>query len=269
MLTVDVVNMKNLICFECGKPAEIEHHVIPRSKGGTKTIPLCCSCHSLVHDAKLLTNSELIKLGRERAKSSNAREEVIELHALGVPKTDIARRLKISRGSVYYILEHHGLYENTGRGLKEKITPDLLDKIKQARDNGQSWIEIEHELDICHTHLYRIIKEHGWYDGKYGGNLRNRDAYRTLTPDKIEEARALRNKNKTWDEIATILGVDRTTLYKHGIAQQFKPLRGQLTPEKKLQAVEMKRQGRTWKDIATELEVSVSSIYMSKIHKGL
>lgn len=36
-------------CFECGAPATCEHHVIPRSLGGTKTVPLCGSCHSRAH----------------------------------------------------------------------------------------------------------------------------------------------------------------------------------------------------------------------------
>ena len=38
-------------CFECGKEGDVhEHHVVPRSKGGRMTIPLCEGCHGLVHD---------------------------------------------------------------------------------------------------------------------------------------------------------------------------------------------------------------------------
>ena len=40
-------------CFECGSEAQQYHHVIPRSLGGTKTIPLCERCHGLVHDNDL------------------------------------------------------------------------------------------------------------------------------------------------------------------------------------------------------------------------
>lgn len=36
-------------CFECGEPATCAHHVIPRSRGGTKTVPLCGGCHGLAH----------------------------------------------------------------------------------------------------------------------------------------------------------------------------------------------------------------------------
>jgi hypothetical protein len=36
-------------CFECGQPAEHDHHVVPRSRGGTKTVPLCDVCHGKAH----------------------------------------------------------------------------------------------------------------------------------------------------------------------------------------------------------------------------
>lgn len=36
-------------CFECGLPAVCEHHVVPQSLGGTKTVPLCKVCHPRAH----------------------------------------------------------------------------------------------------------------------------------------------------------------------------------------------------------------------------
>jgi|GEM_PF-3098269 len=39
-------------CFECGDPAEHDHHVIPRSLGGTATVPLCEPCHWRAHNRK-------------------------------------------------------------------------------------------------------------------------------------------------------------------------------------------------------------------------
>lgn len=36
-------------CFECGNEAAEDHHVIPKVMGGTKTVPLCTSCHMKVH----------------------------------------------------------------------------------------------------------------------------------------------------------------------------------------------------------------------------
>lgn len=57
-------------CFECAAPADEEHHVIPRSLGGTKTIPLCNSCHAKVHgmEGRRDNHSYLTKLGLKRAK---------------------------------------------------------------------------------------------------------------------------------------------------------------------------------------------------------
>jgi hypothetical protein len=36
-------------CFECGAAAQHHHHVVPRSLGGTKTVPLCALCHGKAH----------------------------------------------------------------------------------------------------------------------------------------------------------------------------------------------------------------------------
>lgn len=45
-----IIKINTDICFECGKPSEEMHHVIPKSKGGKKTIPLCIECHGKAHD---------------------------------------------------------------------------------------------------------------------------------------------------------------------------------------------------------------------------
>jgi hypothetical protein len=39
-------------CFECDNEAEQNHHPVPKSRGGTKTIPLCQECHDIAHDVK-------------------------------------------------------------------------------------------------------------------------------------------------------------------------------------------------------------------------
>lgn len=58
-------------CFECGSTENIEnHHVVPRSKGGKKTIPLCARCHDKVHNRyrSKITSSQLTKEGLKKAK---------------------------------------------------------------------------------------------------------------------------------------------------------------------------------------------------------
>ncbi len=49
-------------CAECGKPSEHDHHVVPKSMGGTTTVPLCTDCHSKVH-GKAMAASSLTRLG--------------------------------------------------------------------------------------------------------------------------------------------------------------------------------------------------------------
>lgn len=54
-------------CFECDNEAENEHHPIPKSLGGTKTIMLCQKCHDIAHSmtrtsTKYLTIYGLAKL---------------------------------------------------------------------------------------------------------------------------------------------------------------------------------------------------------------
>lgn len=57
-------------CFECGAAAEHNHHVIPVSRGGTRTLPLCGRCHGLVHDAPQLTStSALTRMSMERMRA--------------------------------------------------------------------------------------------------------------------------------------------------------------------------------------------------------
>jgi hypothetical protein len=48
-----------MICFECGEMAEYQHHVIPKSKGGKRTVPLCGVCHAKVHGRLALHTADL------------------------------------------------------------------------------------------------------------------------------------------------------------------------------------------------------------------
>lgn len=42
--------MGDVRCWECGAlPPLHDHHVVPRSKGGTRTVPLCEACHGKAH----------------------------------------------------------------------------------------------------------------------------------------------------------------------------------------------------------------------------
>jgi hypothetical protein len=69
----DLLILKD-ICFECGSIDDMHyHHVVPESRGGVKTIPLCAMCHGKVHNVGFSNLSELIKTGLIKAKESGIR----------------------------------------------------------------------------------------------------------------------------------------------------------------------------------------------------
>ena len=54
-------------CFECGTIGPVDlHHVVPKSKGGTKMIPLCLSCHTKVHGDNMLNFRKLANESRKK-----------------------------------------------------------------------------------------------------------------------------------------------------------------------------------------------------------
>jgi len=61
------------ICFECDAIAEHDHHIIPKSRGGKKTIPLCVKCHSKAHGKNMAHN----RLTKDALKAKKLRKERI------------------------------------------------------------------------------------------------------------------------------------------------------------------------------------------------
>lgn len=55
-------------CFECNEPMEAMHHVVPKSKGGKKMIPLCLKCHTIIHDRNFVKHRILLLEGVKKAK---------------------------------------------------------------------------------------------------------------------------------------------------------------------------------------------------------
>lgn len=106
-------------CFECGKPAKCNHHVIPKCLGGKKTVPLCLQCHGLVHDRNFMRHKELQKKGIAAAKED-------------------------------------GRYMGRKKGtLKLKRGPH---RAKQLHDRGHTLREIARALDVTHTTVARYLK---------------------------------------------------------------------------------------------------------------
>lgn len=58
-------------CFDCDSVNDIhQHHVVPRSLGGTRTVPLCSRCHGLVHGRDMTRGAVLARqaLAHKRAQ---------------------------------------------------------------------------------------------------------------------------------------------------------------------------------------------------------
>ena len=108
-------------CFECGKPARHDHHVVPKSVGGTKTVPLCLECHGKIHDRDMVRMAYLQRLGMEAARKMGKKwggskpgwrwkvsdEQVTAIHemqAAGRKVTHIARIMGLSRPTIYRVL---------------------------------------------------------------------------------------------------------------------------------------------------------------------
>lgn len=68
-MNTSIIEIDSTKCFECGNESHEQHHVIPKSRGGKKTIPICSTCHGKVHNIKRSDNhSRLTKEALQKAK---------------------------------------------------------------------------------------------------------------------------------------------------------------------------------------------------------
>ena len=127
-------------CFECGAIGELDfHHVVPKSKGGTKMIPLCLSCHSKVHGEYMLDLRSLAKEARKKKLKEN-KEKGIKTHFgrkvgtiessetfINKPKNiEIINLLKTKTFTVREIVKK----TNTSLGTVMKVKKIIFPKIK-------------------------------------------------------------------------------------------------------------------------------------------
>ncbi len=108
--------MKKRRCFECGKIKNlVNHHVVPRSEGGTATLLLCPGCHDKAHKARgLIERWQRASVKRNSTKPATVLR-MVSLDKAGWPLAAIAdelNRLRIrpklaalwTPNSVYMIL---------------------------------------------------------------------------------------------------------------------------------------------------------------------
>jgi hypothetical protein len=136
-----------MICFECGGPHECDHHVIPQSLGGKKTVPLCERCHDIVHDKRHNRRDSLRALTSAALQRKRARGERVgqipygsQLAADGVhlephkqeqmviDDVHELRAAGLSLRAIAAELSKRGIYTRTGRTfaatqIKRILTP--------------------------------------------------------------------------------------------------------------------------------------------------
>ncbi len=108
-------------CYECNEPADHDHHVVPFSLGGSRTIPLCEACHGKVHGIGWKDHAELISRGIQRTRRANPDmpwgrvpieqanpglvAKIAELRAQGVGMKVIAKRVGVSSRTVWRLCQ--------------------------------------------------------------------------------------------------------------------------------------------------------------------
>jgi hypothetical protein len=130
-------------CFECNSTEDIHHHhVVPRSLGGTKTIPLCEKCHGKVHnmDFSFLRSKglkEKRRIGIEKAKaegkykgtkkrlSDEQQQELKDMVRTGRKIAHVAKHFKITRATVYSYLKFLGFKKQSW--VEVKSSEDLFE----------------------------------------------------------------------------------------------------------------------------------------------
>ena len=102
------------ICFECDSIHDLhDHHVVPKSLGGNKTVKLCPNCHGKIHDRNFLTHKSLqrqgiikamqngVKFGRPKALSDEAESDFTgDVIFNGLTTKELCKKYKISPASV-------------------------------------------------------------------------------------------------------------------------------------------------------------------------
>jgi len=187
--------------------------------------------------------------------------EILKLFKDGTSKNAISIKLGITRSAVYSCLEYHGLHINTGAGSKVKLTDDVKQQIVDYREEGKSFREICELTGLSQTQLYRC----GLYkDGKFNSNQRS--AYRTITPEVLQQAREIRTANPTmpWKDIADRCGVSLPWLSMSGVCAEFDQIRSQMTDDKKQRAIELRNQGLGWRSIAKEIGIGFTTLNRHK-----
>lgn len=121
--------VKGAICANCGTDCGQEiifHHIIPLVIGGqdviTNIVPLCSTCHDLLHSVSkdnTISHSELIKKGIQQAREQGVQigrpkltqapewfiTDVFPLYQQGITIMELSKKFSMSRTTIYKYLK--------------------------------------------------------------------------------------------------------------------------------------------------------------------
>lgn len=140
------------LCFECGSYADCQHHVVPKSRGGKKTVALCGECHGKSHHtARNMNTSTLTQaaLAAKRAKGERVgeipfgwRDEDGRLVAVEEEQKVLAyiiesRELGMSLRQIANTLNERGILTKKGRSTWYAATiKSILDQRNRGLPRG-------------------------------------------------------------------------------------------------------------------------------------
>ena len=125
---------KHLRCFECGGEYTTMHHVVPRSRGGTATVPLCDSCHANAHhrDGNMATRTLTVS-AMNRLRKSGKRIGQVPFGWTLCSKGDRLVEDTIEQAALKKILEL------SAEGLSLRGIARALNNAGVPSKNGGSW----------------------------------------------------------------------------------------------------------------------------------
>lgn len=166
-------------CFECGSTEELHHHhVVPRSLGGTKTIPLCGPCHGLVHSRDAMKTGALTSkaMKAKRAKGEYTGGRVPYGYSVGADGVTLVpnpaeievilcaqelRRDGYSLRGISSELADKGMTTRNGKPFSFRSISDLLAERGMVARNGRPFAaqSISDILDAKPPSLRKIAAE--------------------------------------------------------------------------------------------------------------
>ncbi len=131
-------------CFECETTEDLqEHHVVPRSRAGTKTVTLCYQCHMKAHgrSGKGQDHRELTKQGmktaleRRRLKNPDYKFGNPEIEKAREKSIEV-RMKKADEKALEFFNLVSSLYEQNGSYTR---TAKELNKLGIKTQRGKKW----------------------------------------------------------------------------------------------------------------------------------